>query len=218
MNVQDRRRILGPAGAKPLAFLRTEQQEKPQRDVRTPRYTTRVTANSNGSSLVETESMSLLTAVYGPRPTREQQFRSNGTVNVVLSRSERFPTGQLKELGAFLVSVLESCVCLEKYPKSGIDVFVSFNIEDCASLADYLVQLIPGIVLALVDAGIEMTDLVCAGEHEGTVVCFGDAGNKIVGVWADEGPLPSDNVAELINACRDGYTLQRGLVSTFLQQ
>ncbi|CAI4062623.1 exosome non-catalytic core subunit MTR3 SKDI_07G4080 [Saccharomyces kudriavzevii IFO 1802] len=139
MNVQDRRRLLGPAAAKPMAFSNAiidEQQKKP---VNMPSKDsengdelslhTGFIENCNGSALVEARNLrhqtSLITAVYGPRSIRGS-FTSQGTISIQLKNGllEKYNTNELKEVSGFLMGIFNSVVNLSRYPKSGIDIFV----------------------------------------------------------------------------------------------
>ncbi|CAI4479991.1 AMM_1a_G0021170.mRNA.1.CDS.1 [Saccharomyces cerevisiae] len=139
MNVQDRRRLLGPAAAKPMAFSNTTTHvpEKKSTDL-TPKgneseqelsLNTGFIENCNGSALVEARSLghqtSLITAVYGPRSIRGS-FTSQGTISIQLKNGllEKYNTNELKEVSSFLMGIFNSVVNLSRYPKSGIDIFV----------------------------------------------------------------------------------------------
>lgn len=185
MNVQDRRRILGPASAKPLVFANSNEKRAPS----TPNndelnFQSGIISNSNGSSIVESNKMSLLTLVYGPRSTRDVSFQPNCKMNIII-QSEKFDIKNLKELSQFLISVLQCCVCLENYPKSGIDIFINFNIEDEDELVQYIPALVTGCIIALIDANIEITDIIGAVTLNHTAVCLGQNGDQLLGLWKD---------------------------------
>ncbi|CAI4038847.1 hypothetical protein SMKI_06G1960 [Saccharomyces mikatae IFO 1815] len=139
MNVQDRRRLLGPAAAKPMAFSNTTIHTLENKSTSAlPKNSeceqelslhTGFIENCNGSALVESRDAkhqtSLITAVYGPRSIRGS-FTSQGTISIQLKNGllEKYNTNELKEVSSFLMGIFNSVVNLSRYPKSGIDIFV----------------------------------------------------------------------------------------------
>lgn len=229
MNVQDRRRILGPAAAKPLVFASSNESQTPSTTNKDEtNFQNGIISNSNGSSIVESNKISLLTSVYGPRSTRDVSFQPNCKINVIL-QSEKFDTKNLKELSQFLVSVLKCCICLENYPKSGIDIFINFNIEDEDQIVEYIPSLVAGCLIALIDANIEVTDIIGAVTLNHTAVCLGQNGDQLLGVWKDPYKLTNNNnniddyedslpLDEIIKLCQERFLVTRqqliGFIST----
>lgn len=230
MNVQDRRRILGPAAAKPLVFASSNESQMPSTTNKDEtNFQNGIISNSNGSSIVESKKISLLTSVYGPRSTRDVSFQPNCKINVIL-QSEKFDTKNLKELSQFLVSVLKCCICLENYPKSGIDIFINFNIEDEDQIVEYIPSLVAGCLIALIDANIEVTDIIGAVTLNHTAVCLGQNGDQLLGVWKDPYKLTNNNnnniddyedslpLDEIIKLCQERFLVTRqqliGFIST----
>lgn len=229
MNVQDRRRILGPAAAKPLVFASSNESQTPSTTNKNEtNFQNGIISNSNGSSIVESKKISLLTSVYGPRSTRDVSFQPNCKINVIL-QSEKFDTKNLKELSQFLVSVLKCCICLENYPKSGIDIFINFNIEDEDQIVEYIPSLVAGCLIALIDANIEVTDIIGAVTLNHTAVCLGQNGDQLLGVWKDPYKLTNNNnniddyedslpLDEIIKLCQERFLVTRqqliGFIST----
>lgn len=229
MNVQDRRRILGPAAAKPLVFASSNESQTPSTTNKDEsNFQNGIISNSNGSSIVESKKISLLTSVYGPRSTRDVSFQPNCKINVIL-QSEKFDTKNLKELSQFLVSVLKCCICLENYPKSGIDIFINFNIEDEDQIVEYIPSLVAGCLIALIDANIEVTDIIGAVTLNHTAVCLGQNGDQLLGVWKDPYKLTNNNnniddyedslpLDEIIKLCQERFLVTRqqliGFIST----
>lgn len=222
MNVQDRRRILGPSNAKPLIFVPNETPQQTSSTDSHIRLQRDIVSNANGSSVVETSSISLLTSVYGPRSTRSNSFEPNATVNVVME-SERFSTSNMKELSNFLVSVLKCVLCLEKYPKAGIDIFVNFNIEDEVELVAYIPLIIMGVMVALIDANIELVDVI-GGVNVGNTLCvLGQNGEQLLGLWSDPSSVASTDtdtdtldLNEIISKCKDLYPNSRKQLIEFI--
>lgn len=227
MNVQDRRRILGPAGAKPLVFVNPSETEPTHEDksnidkVKGPISLQRgMISNANGSSIVETSRVSLLTSVYGPRSTRSMSFEPRATLNIIL-QSDKFDTSNLKEISQFMISVLQCVVCLEKYPKSGIDIFINFNIEDEDELVTYIPLIVMGCMIALIDADIEVSDIIGGVSLDHTAVCLGQNGDQLLGLWRDpsssssasQESLPLD---QIITKCQELYHSSRQQLIEFI--
>ena len=223
MSIQDRRRILGPVEAKPLVFATTKGPSAPGTPgtSKLPEYTnptirTGLMKNCNGSCSIETDDISILSSVYGPKPTRSNQFQSRCSLNINI-KSSVFSTTELKELSNFLIDILESYVCLELYPKAGIDIFVNFNIENVRDLSWYIPYIVMSITMGLVDADVDVTDMVSGGYADGYAICFGKNGDEIVGVWKDTGDvLDDDGFDKAVKACREQYFEARSLMVNYL--
>lgn len=222
MNVQDRRRILGPASAKPLVYANSNEKLTPSIPSNDElNFKNGIISNSNGSSIVESNKISLLTSVYGPRSTRDVSFQPNCKINIIL-QSEKFDTKHLKELSQFLISVLQCCICLENYPKSGIDIFVNFNIEDEDNLVEYIPSLVSGCVIALIDANIEITDIIGAVTLNHTAVCLGQNGDQLLGLWKDPYKSNDNNtddsisLGEVIKSCQEKSLASRQKLIRFI--
>ena len=95
MNVQDRRRLLGPSSAKPLVFSTTaskpdETNKHDDNNEEKIALHTGFIANCNGSALVEIKDTkithhqtSLITSVYGPKSVRGS-FTSQASLSIQL--------------------------------------------------------------------------------------------------------------------------------------
>lgn len=236
MNVQDRRRILGPANAKPIAFNVSEKDTKKSSDEndneRLISLHTGLIENCNGSSLVEVKDTSvlfhqssLITSVYGPRALRGS-FTSNASLSIQLENGslEKYSNLQLKEVSNFLTDIFNSVVNRERYPKSGIDIFLYLtydkDLNSDGSKTGHLSSIIPhcitGITLALADAGIEILDMASAGVHDGNVFAFLKNGQETAGFWKDEGNC--DNIMDSLEPCRTEYFRYRELMVRYLME
>ncbi|SCW00954.1 LAFE_0D01816g1_1 [Lachancea fermentati] len=233
MSVSDRRRILGPTNARPIQFAPLNEDSK---KIDTERKNLNksvfiengLVSNSNGSSYLETRDSNgieyptlLLTSVYGPRPTRGS-FNSKASLTIQFKEvtAENFPTGELKELCNFLTNIFNAVINLAGYPKSGIDIFLNL-IQHEGPSGEYsreaiLPTCINGITLALVDAGIEIFDMVSAGSYNGTVVSFTKNGEEIVGLWKDTGDV--EDLVETIEKCKEQYYQNRSTMIKYLMQ
>jgi len=114
-------------------------------------------------------------AVYGPRESpRQQEFSQKGKLTCELKfapfscwqRRQHIQDSEEKEFSSFVVQALEPAVCLEKFPKAQVDIYITVLENDGSALS-------AGIIcssLALGEAGIEMYDLVssCSLVQEGS--------------------------------------------------
>ena len=229
MNVQDRRRILGPVEARPLAFPEASKITKdnetdskvednsttlPKFEV--PSIQTSLLKNCNGSCIIENDHASILSSIYGPRSTRSNLFESRCSINVTI-KSTIFPTSEVKELSSFLINMLESFVCLELYPKAGIDVFINLNIEKVNDLSWYIPYIMMSIVLGLVDANIEISDLPGCGFNDNNSICFTKNGTEMIGIWKDKGSIENEtSFSESLEICKEQYLQIKGLMADYL--
>ncbi|SCU83044.1 LADA_0C09362g1_1 [Lachancea dasiensis] len=235
MNISDRRRILGPSNAKLLTFDKSGPVEiEPISSSSVPNSTSMyiengLICNANGSSYLEvTGSTSeadrtlMLTSVYGPRPSRGA-FNAKATLSVQFKEVtlEKIPAGELKELCNFLSNVFNAVINLERYPKSGIDVFLSLihssNGSQLYELESIISTCVNGITLALIDAGIEIFDTVSAGIYEKHIVAFVKNGTEIVGFWkGKDSASESEDILSIIEQCKLDYLKNRKAMVEYL--
>lgn len=223
MNVQDRRRILGPSNAKPIEFgvdeVAASENVKSSDELGELVLRTGVVENCNGSSLVEVSGgdrqVSLLSSVYGPRALRGS-FTAMASISVHLQNGsqEKYDSSLLREVASFLTNIFEAVVNRSRYPKSGIDIFVylTYDLEQASrtNIAAIIPHCIAAVTLALADAGIEILDLAGGGFHNGNVFSFIKNGEEITGFWKDEGA--SDDVAASLEECKRNYLRYKGLM------
>ncbi|XP_063237826.1 exosome complex component RRP41 [Bacillus rossius redtenbacheri] len=129
-----------------------------------------VFSQPDGSAYLEQGNTKVLAAVYGPHEIRGSKTKTlydKALVNCQYSMAT-FSTGERKhrprgdrksqEISMHLRQALEAAVKRELYPRSQIDVFIEVLQADggnyCAS--------VNAATLALVDAGIPMTEYMCA--------------------------------------------------------
>lgn len=237
MNVQDRRRLLGPPNAKPISFgLPAEGVENPHQTEHASEELisihTGLIDNCNGSSLVEikdtAESLhqsSLITSVYGPRALRGS-FTASASLSIHLENGslQKYGNSQLSEVASFLTGIFNSVVNRSRYPKSGIDIFIYLTYDKDLRQGNFghmnLSALIPycitGVTLALVDAGIEILDMASAGVHRGNVFAFVKNGQEVAGFWKDEGE--SQEIMESLEPCRKQYFRYREVMVKYLME
>lgn len=151
---------------------------KPE-DMREVNMETGLLNRADGSALVELGNTRVLAAVFGPKELHPQhlqkpkkavmQVRYNLAPFAVEDRKRPGPSRRGKEIGLVARRALEPIVELEKFPKTGIEVYI----EVLEANASTRVTGITAASLALADAGIPMKGMVssCAvGKLEDTMV------------------------------------------------
>ncbi|ORX69607.1 hypothetical protein DL89DRAFT_246775 [Linderina pennispora] len=124
---------------------------------------------ADGSAYFEQGNTKVLVAVYGPREARQKGLvpHDKALVNVEFnvapfSTSERRKRSKsdkrLLEVSAFVKQTFESVIQTHVYPRSQINIYIQLLQHDGGTLE----ACINAATLALVDAGISMTDYVCA--------------------------------------------------------
>ena len=254
----DRRRILGPAAAAvPLRSTTTDPRQCGTPDGSHIKFFLKsgLLKNAAGLAYVGTDDTIVEISVYGPRPIRGLYIeRASLSVEcrflpyitqpkeVVFngSSSTQGRTGLTSiehRLLAFIETALLAAVPLEKYPKSSIDVFInvlSFN-ASTRSLLHLAAWSATGASVAMVDAGIEMRDLVTAGyvlvvggetlldptvcDDAGMhcVACFTAMNNnEAVSVWIDGAAKGLETLAAQLEGCRRMSSLVRSNVNGYL--
>jgi exosome complex component MTR3 len=167
---KDSRRIVGPEGSvpysaympAPAAVSRGARAPDTQRKVF---LKTEVVSQAKGSAYLEQGGTKLMAAVYGPREVAHRRdFSMRGQLTAELkfapfackTRRGQQADQEEEELGLVVAEALASTVCLHRYPKACIEVFITVLEDDGAVLAAALTA----AGLALADAGIHMFDLV----------------------------------------------------------
>ncbi|XP_058953050.2 exosome complex component MTR3 [Pocillopora verrucosa] len=174
----DNRRIAGPEVTQPVIFTGRKAFDKPlitgdglRRDGRKtdelrPMFLrSGVVSQARGSAYIEMQNTKVTCAVYGPRESqRQQEFSERGKLTCEFKfapfscwqRRQHMQDSEEKELSSFIVQALQPAVCLEKFPKAQVDIYITVLENDGNALS-------AGIIcasLALGEAGIEMYDLV----------------------------------------------------------
>lgn len=188
--MSDRRRILGPSDAKiprlgKSSGATTEKKQLNAKDgVRSFFIKTGLTNNANGLAYLEVGDTVIEVSVFGPRPikgsfidrasfsveckflpyiTQPNEVLYNGGVTQGMGRAGLTPIEQ--KISSHIETAFLPAILLEKYPKSTIDVFVnvlSFN-SNTSSLLNLITWAVNCTLLAMVDSGIELRDLVTSG-------------------------------------------------------
>ncbi|RUS91318.1 hypothetical protein EGW08_000932 [Elysia chlorotica] len=128
---------------------------------------TDVVSQARGSSYIEMNETKAICAVYGPREVlKREDFSLKGqltcdfkfTTFSCRQRRQHQQDSQEKDLSVQVLEALEPAVCLHKYPKSQINIFITVLQHDGCALSAAIMC----ASLALASAGIEMYDLVVA--------------------------------------------------------
>lgn len=210
--------------------------------------------NANGSSYLEVDDTIIEVAVFGPRPIRgsfvdrasfsveckflpyieqpyNQIFNSNEGDNSNKNNNGRSGlTNVEQKISTYVETALLSSIILEKYPKSTIDIFI--NIISFNSSKNSLLNLINWVInsssVALVDAGIEVKDMVTSGqvnlnentkevtfdpetscsqgEYTECIASFMNMkNNEIVAIWIEgqQSEVDEEKLTKLIDGCND---------------
>ncbi|XP_064482581.1 exosome complex component MTR3-like [Ornithodoros turicata] len=182
---KDSRRICGPEGTRSYAPFQVINNKlpcnKPRRldgrsndQIRPLFMKTGVVSQAKGSAYLEVGKTKVVCSVYGPREiARRKDFTLRGQVNCDLRFApyschiRRLPTSDNEALqySQLLRDALTPVVCLYKFPKATIDVFVYVIENDGGVLAASITT----AGLALADAGIDMYDVVigCSVRQQG---------------------------------------------------
>lgn len=138
-----------------------------------------IISKADGSAYVQQGKNKILAAVYGPREMHPKHLarpdravlraRYHMAPFSVEERRSPAPSRRDTEISKVITEALETSVFVERYPRTGIDVFIEVLQADggtrCASIT--------AASLALADAGIPMRDLTAAcaaGKVNGTIV------------------------------------------------
>lgn len=189
MNVQDRRRLLGPPNAKvpklgqssdPNSSQEPIAESEKSNDIRNFFIKTGLINNANGSSYFEIDDTIIEVGVFGPRPIRgsfidrasfsvECKFLPyiNQPMSQIFNNQDKSHLSNIEtKISTYVETALLSSILLEKYPKSTIDIFI--NVISFNSSKNSLLNLINWIInsssVALVNSGIELKDLVTSGQ------------------------------------------------------
>ena len=171
---KDSRRLVGPEGSVAYKAYVKDAQHENNRDRREGRgneehrkvfLKTNVIGQAKGSAYLEQGGTKVMVGVYGPREvSHRKDFSMKGQLTAELKfapfacveRRGHQADAEEDELGIILGEALSSTVCLHRYPKSCIEVFVTVLEDDGSVLAAALTA----SGLALANAGVHMFDLI----------------------------------------------------------
>lgn len=191
---------------------------------------TGVVANARGSAYIEMNNTSVLCCVYGPRQMTTE-FSERGRLQCEFQRTSfsqlhhshsnaRQAAQQDREFSMYLRDALESNICLDRFPKSVIDLHALVIEDDGGALS----AAITCGCLALADASIEMFDLITACSavelenqiivdptaveerfSNGSVVCAYSCNSRNeITQLTQRGDMRYSKVTEAIELCLDG--------------
>ena len=173
----DTRRITGPDGTlNPYTFVKSDEKEDPvnvdarsdgrkAEEVRPLFLRAGVTSQAHGSAYVEQGDTKVICAVYGPREVlRKEDFSMKGQLTCEFKfatfscrhRRQHQQDSQEKDYSVQILEALEPAVCLHKFPKAQVNIYITVLQNDGSALA----ASITCAAVALADAEIEMYDLV----------------------------------------------------------
>lgn len=234
----DRRRLLGPANAitPAVGISSNPKDNEPEKDVTMSDATTEdkffVQAgnidNANGLCYMEVGDGLIILAcsVYGPRPINNL-FISRGLFLVETKFMPHVPqgtdgapsflelTGVEQRLSLFVETSLLPLVLLSKYPKLTIDVYVHvMACDDPSNLHRLALWMVNCALVALVDAEIEVRDVVTLGASGAGVASFmALADDGIVGMWLDG---DASGVTTTLDACATKANAIRANINSYL--
>ncbi|XP_033103266.1 exosome complex component MTR3-like isoform X2 [Anneissia japonica] len=175
----DTKRVPGPEVAQPYQWFYGEK-EKPVTVCNVNKYNREdgrmfdelrpvflkagIVSQSKGSAYMEVKNTKVICAVYGPHEVdRREDFQMNGQLRCEFkfatfacrARRQHQSDAQEKEFSVIVQKALESAVCLSKFPKAQLDIFVTV-LEDGGSC---LAAALTCASAAVADAGIDMYDV-----------------------------------------------------------
>ncbi|XP_060066141.1 exosome complex component MTR3-like isoform X2 [Ylistrum balloti] len=144
-----------------------------------------VVSQARGSAYIEQDNTKVMCAVYGPREVgRKEDFSMKGIINCVFKyatfscryRRSYQQDSEEKDLSVQLLDALEPAVCMHKFPKAQVDIYVTVLQNDGSALA----AAITCASVALANAGVEMYDLVvgCSVRIAGHLVLLDPTENE----------------------------------------
>uniref|UniRef100_A0A0B7BKG3 Exosome complex component MTR3 n=1 Tax=Arion vulgaris TaxID=1028688 RepID=A0A0B7BKG3_9EUPU len=124
-----------------------------------------VVSQARGSAYIEMNQTKVICAIYGPREVlRREDFSLKGQLTCDFKfatfscnqRRQHQPDEQSKDLSVRILEAMESAVCLHKYPKSQINIYVTVLQNDGSALTAAIIC----ASVAMASAGVEMYDIV----------------------------------------------------------
>ncbi|RHY43398.1 hypothetical protein DYB30_006445 [Aphanomyces astaci] len=185
-----------------------------------------VLSHAAGSAYVEFGQTRVVCAVYGPRAETNPRQTKGQPITCEIKLPSTMATFE-SEFGNLMRQALEPAILVNKFPKCQVSIH-AVVLEGHGS---ELSAAITCASLALVDAGVEMIDMVAAcsaGEWDGNIVLDPTADEQttkhvLVAFMAaqgqithliQQGKLSYDRVQEAISLCTDGCA---GVLSTMMQ-
>ncbi|KAG9336944.1 hypothetical protein JZ751_029959 [Albula glossodonta] len=246
----DTKRLRGPDESQsPLLFIssstqkavskggREDGRQRGQTDVRPVFARCGLVSQAKGSAYIEAGNTKLICSVYGPRETERKDETDMNSGRLVCDfrfapfscpkRGSWIQGSEEKDLSQSLLEGLRPGVCLQKYPRSQIEVNVMVLENDGSVLA----HAVTCASMALADAGIEMYDLVlgCSLRQDGSTYLIDPTYEEECGSWVagyaknqgsvtvallpslnqvsglqSDGEMGEDTLVEAMRACIEG--------------
>ncbi|BFZ21386.1 hypothetical protein BsWGS_24426 [Bradybaena similaris] len=173
---RDTRRLTGPEECfNPYDFCPSEPEEislkrpdgRSDSQLRPIFLRAGVVSQARGSAYIEMNQTKVICSVYGPREVlRREDFSLKGQLTCDFKyltfscqrRRLHQQDEQEKDMAVQILEAMESAVCLHKYPKSQINIYIMVLQNDGSALSAAILA----SCVALASAGVEMYDLVLA--------------------------------------------------------
>ncbi|KAL3890967.1 hypothetical protein ACJMK2_003233 [Sinanodonta woodiana] len=173
----DSRRIAGPeSSTNPYNFCSEKprhellqngkrQDGRKENNIRPIFLKAGVVSQARGSAYIEQNETKAICAVYGPREViRKEDFSMKGLLTCEFrfatfscrERRQHQQDVEEKDYSVQLLEALEPAICLDKFPKAQVNIYVTVLQNDGSALA----AAITCASVALADSGIEMYDMV----------------------------------------------------------
>eukprot|EP00761_Pharyngomonas_kirbyi_P007307 gb/GECH01007317.1/.p1 GENE.gb/GECH01007317.1/~~gb/GECH01007317.1/.p1 ORF type:complete len:257 (+),score=56.38 gb/GECH01007317.1/:1-771(+) len=225
---------INPTEERPQEFINSDGIRNDKRKSHQFRDTfteTGVTSAARGSAYIEMDNTKVICSVYGPRQIMNE-FTEQGRLTCEIrfatfsqsQRRNRIHHKNREEEKQFAIAMreaLETSVCLDKFPKSSVDIYAMVLEADGGVLS----SAITCASLALADAGIEMYDMIAACSASylqsrvvvdptaieekygvGGIVCSYMPSQNAVTQLTQSGEMSYEHVVEAIELCIDGCT------------
>lgn len=241
-------------------FSDSEKVENRLNDIRNFFLKTGTIENANGSAYLEVGSTIIQASIFGPRPIHgsfvnraalsvECKFLpyisqpgdiTYNTQDTFNNNSNGFGRTELtnieQKISSYLETALLPSIILEKYPKSTIDISINiFSIDNSSSILNLINWVVNCSSLALVDASIEVKDIVTSGQVkltsnnllidptssepgiDGLISFMNLRNDEIVGIWLDgDDNLDETSIEKIINGCKQMSKRVRANINSFL--
>lgn len=161
--LSDRRRNLGPTDLVPVSVVEESRPNSLHTNVRPVFVSQGITANASGSSYYEAGDIKLIAAVHGPRQSRGTfSDQAEIDVNVNIAEFAGVPLQQdvSQAVADFVRSSVTPVIILKEYPKS--QIVINLTVLNGEGEATLLAGAVNAVVMALVNAGIALHDMVTA--------------------------------------------------------
>lgn len=136
-------------------------------ELRAIRMACDVVTQATGSAYVEVGQTKVICAVHGPKDIEQKEdFKMSGKISCEFKfapfsckkRREHIPSNEENELSSLFTQTLKSVICLDKFPKSQIEVYIIVKDNGGSVLSTAFMA----ASLALANASIDTYDIITA--------------------------------------------------------